>query len=653
MPRLRSQQNSFAGGEISPLMVGRTDFDKYQNSVALLENFLPIPQGGITRRVGTSWAAKTLDGTAVTRLLPFQFSDVQSYVLELGHLYFRAYRNSSRVKYADVGVEDATDATGKIRIQSTAHGYTTGMYVRIESVGGVPLATGDWQVTVIDPNLFDLDGSTFAGAYTSGGTSERILHVTTPYTTAQLFDLKFAQSADILFMAHPSHKPREITRTSDLAWTVTNYAPTGDPFTSVDNYPRAVALWKNRIWWGGTNTDPQKVWGSHADDFQDVTLGTALDNEGIQITIASGNVNVIEWLKARSKNLVIGTIGDEFTLRGNTAGLVTPTNVNVTPETSYGVSSVAPVNIAETTLFLQRSGRKIRQFVFDFNTDGFLGPDLTVLAEHITVGGITQMDYQQELDSTLWLVRADGTLLSFTFIKEQNVLGWARHTSGQAETDAFESVAVIPHPDGDRDQVWVSVKRTVNSVVTRFVEYFEPKLGFYAGYTLDSSLDGTFSAPGVLTVSGLEHLANEVVSIVGDGAIYPNATVNNIGVVTLDGPAAEQIEVGLNYISHCETLRPEPEQTVQGRKTSLAEVVVRLHNTLGLEVNTQGNTAVQVPFRLASDLMDAPPPLFTGDLRFPNLGWGEDAGKLTIRQTQPLPCTVLMVVADIEVGEIG
>jgi len=125
-------------------------------------------------------------------------------------------------------------------------------------------------------------------------------------------------------------------------------------------------------------------------------------------------VNVIRWLKS-ADILVPGTIGGEWKARGTgTDEPITPTNIWVKPATSHGSANVVPIKIGQSILFLQRQGRKIREFVYSFEQDRYVAPDLTLLAEHITEGGIIDMDYQQEPDSVVWAVRSDGVLLGMT-----------------------------------------------------------------------------------------------------------------------------------------------------------------------------------------------------------------------------------------------
>ena len=207
----------------------------------------------------------------------------------------------------------------------------------------------------------------------------------------------------------------------------------------------------------------------------------------------------------------------------------------------------------------------------------------------------------------------------------------------------FESVATIPHPDGTRDQTWVVVNRTISGSTKRSLEYFDDCGLSYPLLNTDGALTCN-SATAVSTLAGLDHLEGLSVQIVADGAVLPAATVAS-GSVTIS-PSAKKVEVGLAYTSRLVTMRPEVPTaagTSQPMKRRWVEVVVRLLESLGLTVN--GDT---IPFRTSADLLGHPPNLFTGDRRVPNLGW--DEGRITIEQTQPLPCTVLMLTGTLELG---
>jgi hypothetical protein len=349
-------------------------------------------------------------------------------------------------------------------------------------------------------------------------------------------------------------------------------------------------------------------------------------------------VNTIRWL-IPSKVLLGGTAASEFTISGDGDTALTPTNPRPKPETSHGSSTVMPVRIGQLVLFIQAQKRKVREITYDFQRDSNIAPDLTRFAEHITAGGgIVDMAYQQEPESILWCVRADGVLLGLTYNQEEKVFGWHRHV-----TDGlFESVAVIPDPANNRDQLWAVVNRTIGGATKRYVEYLDP----------DTVVADSFvhyqGAPATV-ITGLDHLEGEAVDVVADGFVVTGHTVAS-GQITL-ATAASDVYVGLHYET---TVTPQPPDYIddKGRNNintqkQWAEAILRLYETGLSGVTINGKS---VPARSGSDALGSPPALFTGDVATPLLGITR-AGTLTIKQTLPLPFTLLAVAGTLDVGD--
>ena len=219
MGTTRHVQNALNSGELTPRIQLREDYERYANGCKTLRNFQPLPTGGVLTQYGQQWIAQTKDG-AEAILIPFEFSTTQAYVIEAGTNYFRFYRNGGRIFDLSGTVTNATNSAGLIRIETgAAHGLTTNDYVYLSGMVGTDEANGEWKVTVIGATTIDLQGSTFTNAYTSGGTWYRPYQLTTTYAIADLKTVKFAQSADTLYLVHPSYAPRKLTRTGHTSWT--------------------------------------------------------------------------------------------------------------------------------------------------------------------------------------------------------------------------------------------------------------------------------------------------------------------------------------------------------------------------------------------------------------------------------------------------
>ena len=756
MARVSVQLTNFTAGELSPRLDGRNDLSKYPSGCKTLENFIVYPHGSAARRSGTQFISEVKTSANKTRLIPFEFSTTQTYILEFGNQYIRIYKDKGQVQ--------------------------------------------------------------------SGGSA---VEIATPYLTAELFDIKFAQSADVMYIVHPNHATRKLSRTSHINWTLTTCNFTNGPFqdtntstttltpsattgsvtitasantfvsTDVDRlvrigdgiakitgftsatevnattstdfantnastnfslgafstttgFPSTVTFFEQRLVFAGTINQPQTIFFSKSGDYENMDAnigGTISDSDAIIYTIASNQVNAIRFMTA-TRTLIIGTAGGEFSVSGGGADVaITPTNILIKKQSNHGAANLDALAVGNVTLFMQRARRKMRELAYNFDVDGYIAPDMTILAEHITEGGITQMAYQQEPNQIIWLVRGDGELIGFTYQREQQVTAWHRHifggkfgeatitvtdfaniadntkivltksdgtsttfnsatsaTSGKfhttssnnqtatnlktlidadsnftatvstnvvtiketsplstgfltitslddnvrlAKTDegkaVCESVAVIPTDDTEYE-VYVIVKRTINGSTKRYVEClnvfdFDQTDNTSFNY-LDSQL--SYSGSAATTISGLSHLEGQTVSILADGATHPDKTVSS-GEITLDR-SARNVKVGLAYTSLLQTMRlnaGSQNGTSQGKTKRIYDITVRMFETIGVEVGPNLNDMERIPFRSSADLMDEGIPPFTGDKEVEFRGNYETDGFIFVRQTQPLPFTIL------------
>jgi hypothetical protein len=234
MARAALISTSFANGEISPLIYGRPDLSQYQNSVRQLENFIVTPQGAITRRPGTYFVNEVKDSSKVTRLIGFQFSTVQSYVLEFGHNYIRFFKDNGAVLETAKNITGATAANPCV-ITSNGHGFANGDSVYITGVTGMTQLNGRFfTVANQAANTFELSGvdSSAYTAYAAGGTAARVYTLTTTYASTDVMALNVTQSADTMYIVHPSFAPKKLTRTAHTSWTIADVAFTDGPYLS-------------------------------------------------------------------------------------------------------------------------------------------------------------------------------------------------------------------------------------------------------------------------------------------------------------------------------------------------------------------------------------------------------------------------------------
>lgn len=405
-------------------------------------------------------------------------------------------------------------------------------------------------------------------------------------------------------------------------------------FSSARGYPRSVAMHEQRLCFGGTSSQPNTVWCSAIDDFENFQTGVTA-SDAVQFTLAASEGNRINWMYSQSQ-LLIGTSGDEWTIgSADSTQALSATNVQANRQSSYGSKYMKAALVNDVLLFVQRNGRKVRELVYELNKDGWVAPDLTLLAEHITSGEIVEVAYQQQPDAVLWCARGDGTLIAMTYERDQKVVGWHRHTLGDADV---ESVATI-YGNGTEDELWMVVKRTVSGADYRTIERFP--LLWRTRFDEESSanyryLDGHVSfASGAAnrTVSGLAHLEGKTITVVQDGQAPITRTVAS-GAITV--PAAAAGYLGLPYTS---TLRPMKldadfeDGTAQSRKKRIHQVVVRTLKSRGGEVRTNNGTW----YALA-------PTTTTGDQKIILGGaFGIDAD-VDVRQTEPYPMCIISIL---------
>lgn len=656
MARSAPALSSFTAGEISPRLEGRINIDKYREGLSDLTNMVVMPHGGVTRRPGTEFLGEIKDSSVKTRLIPFQFKTSDTYILEFGDQVMRVYRNGLQVLTGSANTITAATKADPGVITSASHGYSNGDEVYISGVGGMTELNGrNYLIANATTNTFtlqdlfgnDIDTTGYT-TYTSGGSVDTIYEISTPYVEADLFDLSYAQSADTMYIVHPSYDIRTLSRTGSAAWTLATASITGTPspaLSGANDRPSVVTFFEQRLVFGNSNNNPQTLWFSKNGDYLNFTVGTA-DDDALVYTIASNQVNAIRYFSA-TRVLTVGTSGGEYVVTAASDGPVTPTTTLIRKYSNYGTAAIQPVQVADVALFLQRGKRKIREFryVGDVNADAYQAPDLSILAEHITDGGIDQFAYQQEPDSIIWMVRSDGTLIGMTYRREEQVVAFHKHviggsfSSGQA---VVESIATLPTETGE-DELYMIVKRTINGATKRYVERmksFDFGSDTTGAFFVDSGL--SYSGSAVSSLSGLYHLEGEDVSVLANGASHPDATVSSGSVaLTFDSTSAA---IGYGYTSNMQTLRLESgsvDGTSQGKPKRIHAITLRLHETVGVEVGTDSGDADRIPFRDSSMAMDEAIPLFTGDKDIEFAGGFEDGDRIYVRQNQPLPLTVL------------
>lgn len=405
-------------------------------------------------------------------------------------------------------------------------------------------------------------------------------------------------------------------------------------WNAVQGYPRAVTVFEQRLIFGGSSAYPLTVWGSRTNSFFDFTQG-GNDDDAFVFKIGADDASVIEHLNAVRQLLVL-TYSGEYSMTGGPQRPITPSNVQVRPQSFHGAAgSVRPIRTESEVLFAQRAGKQVRAIGYRYDFDGFTAPDVSVRADHIISRGVVDFGLQRSPQPIVWVVLADGGLASCTYDRDQGVIAWT-----PCDTDGVvESIETVPA--GDVDHAYLIVRRTINGATVRYIERLDD------ARETDAALVQTSGSPFTV-VTGLAHLEGKTVDVLADGVAQPQAVVTG-GQITL-GRSATSAEVGLNYRSVWETLPLEvsaPVGSTMGANISVHKAFVRLLETVGIRVNDQ-----TVAFReLGPGLLNRPVPPFTGDKEISTSGWAKSGGVVKVEQVQPYPATVLAIGKKVSIND--
>ena len=697
MPQIEQQQSSFAWGEISPFLHGRSDLDQYSSAAAKIENAVVMPYGGVTRRPGTIFV-DDCDFRGEVKLIPFQFSTDQSYILAMsasrlcifqngklitkengseltiGHLYIESDLRS--LKY--IQSNDVLYLVTQNRPASTIKRYSQTDW-RIETVeftNGPYLSVNDkpnQRLTLVIPAGASEEGEEDGTVTIKAGKSVYVLSAFSLFSISdigrflrieyngtwgygkimsyidnkQIYLHVMGDFINVRLSSQNEGFPRS---RASRDWQLGAFS--GSAFSGAEGYPSVATFFEQRLWLAGSKGSPNTIWGSRTGSFEDFTPtepdGTVADDDGISFTIASTQNNAVLWLESLERSLIIGTSGGPFSMSSGEFGEpITPSRVSTSRQTTDRCSSVDPVVPSKTVLYSSYSNMKLHEIAYVFEDDGYRSPEMTLLAEHIArPSGIKEIAYAKEPFNIVWVLLNDGTLLSFTYVREQQVTGWARHEIAGFDGNKakVESIAVIPDSTLSYDELWMAVSRgSGDPVIERLAPYSDTprEIGKREAVFLDSSL--SYSGDPTTTLSGLDHLEGQEVAILGDGAPLGTRTVDG-GQIELDDPVSKAV-VGLPYTSKVQTLDMvggNPRGTSMGKKKRIVSVNLRLYRSANFDIGTSEDDLG--PLDLDSE------PLYTGIARYqPSKGWDDEAF-LYMQQSQPLPWTLLSYQPLVSVG---
>ena len=435
-------------------------------------------------------------------------------------------------------------------------------------------------------------------------------------------------------------------------------------WSGTTGWPQTGVFFEQRLYVAATSFQPQNFWASQTADYENMTPDdfedTIEDDDALTYELAANDVNAIKWMSAGEDVLVLGTAGGQWVPKSSGV-VLTPNDLVARRQTTDRTADLQPVRVNNVVLFIQRALRKVMEFGFAFEVEGYKSQDMTRLAQHVTRSGLKGMAFAQEPDSVVWANRTDGTLLSMTYRRDEDVVGWARHALGG--NGAVESIEVIPGADGggqvrssaDRDEVWLLVRRNIDGQTKRYIEVME---GYYDdaddqedAYYADSLI--TYDGVLTTTIAGLDHLEGETVKIWADGSVRPDKVVSS-GQITLD-LAASVAQIGLGYTHRGKTLKVSagnPAGTPVGKRKRVTALTFVLLNCHTLKYGEADGTLIERDFRQVEDETDTAVPLFTGELIVPFPGDWRDDARIVFESDAPAPFTLLAIAPDIELNPL-
>ena len=671
-------QTNFSVGELDPLVRARTDLQQYQNALEEATNVVIQPQGGFKRRPGLKFCHDFVNAFQVFKIIPFEFSVTDSYSLVFVHQKIFVFKNGVQQENLNGGTDDFITATDITSAMLDEINYTQAVdtlilcHEDLQTKRLIRNADNNWTLenlplknvpqyayalTTHSPT-FTITPSAISGNITitasaattdtgtaqAGGsnTNSGSSYSVNPFEPdavggyAQVTST-FGRVRYVEFVSNTVMKAIvEVPFFDDSAITAGNWeAEFGyeDVWSNARGWPKSAAFHEGRLYFGGSKSRINTIWGSQVIDFFDFNVGTGLDDESVEATINTNQLNSIINLFS-GNDLRIFTTGAEFAVTQSTDTPITPSSFFVRPQTRLGAKPGIPIeDLNGATLFIQRQGKSLNAFQYGDNTASYQVQPLSTLSSHLLKTPIDmaarRASSTDESDRIFIVNGEDGSMAVYSILVGQNVIAPSRFT-----TDGeFVAVSV------EISDVYVIVKRTIDG---------NPR------YSLEK-FDDTFTTDAAKTSSQaniyVPYLQGKTVSIVRDGLVDPDQTVPANGVVSFaTAPATTRGgEVGLGYTVTVKTMPSEPvlsSGSVQGFKKRIIQVDALVNETQNMTINGQ-----LIPFRkFGEDVLGKSVVPFTG-MKTANgfLGFSQ-TGQITISQSVPLKMTVLGLEYRLSVG---
>jgi len=683
MPNVRTQQRSFGGGEVTPEFFGRIDDAKYQTGAALVRNFLILPHGPAANRPGFAYVRAVKDSTKQVRLIEFEYSTTQTFAIELGAGYFRFHTQGGTLMNGSVPYELANPYAeadlfdihyvqsadvltlvhpnyaprelrrlGALNWQLTTVVFAptltapTGVTATAtQATSPSNLTTQRYKVTTIGDDGLDQSLASASAECTNN------LNQTGAYNTITWTAVAGAKRYNVYKQSNglygymgqtdtTSFKDDNIT--ADIATTPPEQF---NPFASAGNYPGAVSYFEQRRCFAGTINKPQNIWMTRPGTESNLSYSLPTrEDDSINFRVAAREANTIRHIVPLS-NMVLLTSSAEWRVTSLNSDAITPSTISVRPQSYIGASNVQPLIVNNNLIYSAARGGHVRELAYNWQANGYITGDISLRAPHLFDGlEIRDAAYAKSPQPICWFVSSNGKLVGLTYVPEHQVGAWHQH-----DTDGvFESVCAVS--EGAEDAVYAIVRRTINGQSVRYVERMGSRLFSDPADAFFVDCGATYDGAPNDTISGLSFLEGKTVNILADGAVHPQRTVTG-GSITLDVEASK-VQIGLPIEADLNTL-PLAMQIDsgfgQGRYKNINKVWIRVHESSGIFVGPTADKLTEAKQR-TTEPWGTPPALKSEEIPVLLTPAWADSGQVFIRQSDPLPLTIVSLTMEVAVG---
>lgn len=418
-------------------------------------------------------------------------------------------------------------------------------------------------------------------------------------------------------------------------------------FNSANNYPGTVGYFDQRRVFAATITNPQTTVLTKSGTESNINYSIpAQEADSIQFKIAARGADAILDV-VPMQDLVLTTAAGLWRVSGGVSELLSPDTITARQQTFVGATSTTPVLAGNNLIYAASRGGHLREFGFDSDKNGYVSGDVSIRAPHLFDGySVERLAFSLSPWPIIWAVSSSGKLLGMTYVPEQQVGAWHQHVTD----GTFEDSATVV--ENAIDVNYLIVQRTLGGVTSRFIEYMQPFASRdFTDPTSQYFVDcgATYDGAPATTISGLDWLEGESVSILADGAVVAPQTVVG-GAIDLPA-AASVVHVGLGYEADFQTppVALEIAGYAQGRPKNVNTVFMRVYRSSGIFAGPSFTELREYKQRTLED-MGSPVDLKSEEVEIVvDNAWTDDA-RVCVRQSDPLALTVLSITMDMAIG---